>query len=107
MSPEGKVRVLVRSRRVPVRTVTISRPIVSVGGLIVGTQTTSAIVYDTSYDDQHSRAIRAAKKLSCNLDLDFEIVDRSKSNPIRRLISALAGGQSRSPSLTVEPLSPV
>jgi hypothetical protein len=107
MSPEGKVRVLVRSKRVPVRIVTISRPTVSVGGLMVGTQTTRAFVYDTSYDDQYRRAIHAAKKLSCNLDLDFEIVDRSRSNPIRRLISALAGGHSGSPSLTVEPLSTV
>ena len=106
MSPEGRVRVLVRSRRVPARTITISRPIMS-AGLIVGTQTTTAVVYETSYDDNHSRAIQAAKKLSCNLDLDFEIVDRSRSNPLMRMISALVGRQTESPSLTVEPLSRV
>ena len=107
MSPEGKVRVLVRSKGVPVRTFTTSRPIVSAGGLILGTETFTGVVYDTSYDDKNRRAIQAAKELSCNLDLEFEIVDRSKSNPMRRLIYALAGGQSGSPSLTVEQLSPV
>ncbi len=107
MSPEGKVRVLVRSKRVPARTVTINRPIVSASGLIVGMQKTMGVVYDTSYDDQHRRAIQAAKKLSCNLDLELEIVDRSRSNPLMRLISALARRQPDSPSLTVEPLSRV
>jgi hypothetical protein len=103
MSPDGKVRVLVRSRNVPTRTITFSRPIISLSGLPMGTQTSRAVVFETSFDEHNRKAIREAKKLSCNLDLALEIIDRSKLNPLRRIISAFAGPQSHSPSLVITP----
>ena len=101
MRPDGKVRVLVRSRNVPVRTVMFTRPIISISGLSVGTQTSTAVVFESSYDEHDRRAISEAKKLSCNLNLAFEIIDRSKLGPLRRIVSAIAGSPSRTPSLVL------
>jgi hypothetical protein len=107
MSQEGKVSVVVQSRRVPVRTVMYSRPIYSPTGLIFGNQTQHAVVYDMAFDESHARAIKEAKRLSCDLDLDFEVIDRSKFSPLRRFLSRIAGGPQPQPSLVLAPNSSV
>ncbi|MDA4125470.1 MAG: hypothetical protein OK438_08535 [Thaumarchaeota archaeon] len=107
MSPYGKVSVLVKSRRVPVRTVTLVRPIYSSSGLFLGSQTQQAVVYDTAFDESHAKAIREGRRLSCNLSLDFEVVDRSKVSPFRRLLSRFARSAEEGPSLVLSPSSAV
>jgi hypothetical protein len=105
MSPEGRVQVFVRSRKVPVRRIAIQRPVYSSSGLIVGTQIHYAIVYDTALDYSHQRAIEEARKLSCNLGLDLEVIDRTAANPLRRLVSAVRGGRTPQPILSLSPPS--
>ena len=51
MSPDGKVRVIVTSRKVPIRTIELRRPLYSQSGLLVGTQTSQAGLYENSFDD--------------------------------------------------------
>ena len=105
MSPDGKVRVLVRSRKVPTRTIELRRPLYSQSGVMVGTQISQAVLYENSFDVSHQRAIEEAKKLSCNLGLDLEVVDRSTWNPLRRIVSALSGSHTPRPSVVLTPPS--
>ena len=107
MSSDGKVRVIVTSRKVPIRTIELRRPLYSQSGLLVGTQTSQAVLYENSFDDSHLRAIEEAKKLSCNIGLDLEVVDRSTWNPLRRVVSALLSRHATSPSVVLTPLSGV
>ena len=105
MSTDGRLRVFVRSRKVPVRTIEFSRPLYSASGVLVGMQTSRALLYAQTFDDSHRKAIEEARKLSCTLGLEFEVVDKSRSNPLRRIIYALAGDRSAEPSLALTPLS--
>jgi hypothetical protein len=89
MSAEGSVRVVVASKRSPVRTVNLVRPIYSPTGVLLGSQSSVAVLYGSTLDTSHVRAIKEARRLSCNLGLKLEVVDRSSSNPLRRLISGL------------------
>jgi hypothetical protein len=101
MSSEGRVRVLVESRSVPTRTIEFYRPIYSPTGLLVGSERSSAVVYEPSYDSSHERAIEEGRKLSSDLGLGLEVVDKSRWNPVRRLVSALATGSARRPTLVL------
>lgn len=103
MSQEGKVSVIVKSRRVPVRTVTLWRPIYSTSGLLVGSQVQRRVVYGSAFDESHAQAIKEGKKLSCNLDLGFEVVDRSKLGPLRRLALRFLGSPEVKPSVILAP----
>lgn len=105
MSPDGKVQVVVRSRRVPVRTVEVSAPVFSPTGVFVGTRRNRLVLYGSALDDTHRRAIEEGQKLSCNLGLDLEVVDASKSSLLRRILSSLGLGGSKLPTLMVAPLS--
>lgn len=100
MTPEGKVRVLVRSKKVPLRTFEVRRPVYSSSGVLLGSQTDHGVLYATSLDDSHAKAIEEGRKLSCNLGLELEVVDRSGLNPFRRVFSALSGGY-RGPSVVL------
>lgn len=104
MTPEGKVRVLVRSKKVPLRTFEVRRPLYSSSGVLLGSQTARGVVYGTSLDDSHAKAIEEGRKLSCNLGLELEVVDRSSMNPLRRVLSAVSrGSQGASLVLTAAP----
>lgn len=105
MSPDGKVKVVVRSRRVPVRTVDVRVPVFSTSGVFMGTRSNRLVLYGSALDDNHKRAIEEGQKLSCSLGLDLEVVDASKSGLFRRMLSLLGLGGSELPALTVAPLS--
>ncbi len=103
MTTEGRVRVVVRSRKVPVRTVAVNHPIYSSSGTSLGSQTTCGLVYETVLDPRHLRAIEEGRKLSCDLGLELEVVDVSKVNPVRRVLSRLTGGDGLGPSVILTP----
>jgi hypothetical protein len=89
MSQQGKIRIEVSSRTVPARIINVTRPVFSTTGSRLGDQTKTMVVYETSLDDSHRRAVQEAKRMSCSLGLDLEVVDRAKSGIIGRMASAL------------------
>lgn len=96
MSAEGSVRVVVASKRSPVGTVSLERPIYSPSGVRLGNQTSVAVLYGNTLETSHQNAIKEARRLSCSLGLKLEVVDRSSSNPLRKLVSGL--GRRRTPA---------
>lgn len=102
MSSNGKVQVLVRTRRVPIGTATLTTPIYSMSGVFLGSTTSRIVLYGTQLDESHRNAIRESHKLSRKLGLDLEVVD-AKSGPLGRLLSLLRRGISRQPAFLVAP----
>jgi len=88
MSASGKVRVVVRSRREPVGTAVFGHPIFTSHGFF-GAEPRRVILYRSRFEPHDERAIREGQRLSSDLGLDLEVVDLSRSNPFRRLASAL------------------
>ena len=105
MSSEGKVKVVVHSRRVPLRTVDYIQPVFSPSGVYMGTRNNRLVVYGTSLDQDQKRAIQEGKRLSCKLDFDLEVVDRARSGFLSR-ISSFGRLSSPRPTVVVSP-SPV
>ncbi len=103
MSPDGKVRVVVKSRRVPSRTFDFSEPVYSPIGMRMGTKSNRLVVYDYVLDEEHRRAIEEGHKLACDLGLDLEVVDRTRSGLFRRVLSSFGRGRSGEPSIEVRP----
>ena len=103
MSSNGKVQVLVRTRRVPIGTATLSTPVYSMSGVLLGSTTSRIVLYGTQLDESHRNAIRESHNLSRKLGLDLEVVDASKSGPLGRLLSLLRRGISRQPAFLVVP----
>lgn len=87
MSPEGKVQVLVRSRRVPIRTADFSQPMFSPSGVFIGTRNNRLVIYGSSLDQGQERAIQEGRRLSCKLDFDLEVVDRASRGFLSRMMS--------------------
>jgi hypothetical protein len=106
MKSEGKVRVLVRSRKVPVGTIFHSQPVYSASGVLVGSKPSRFVLYGRSLDDDHRRTIEEAQKLASNLGLGLEVVDESRSGPLSRLLSRFARSGPWYPSIVVSP-SPI
>lgn len=105
MSPEGKVQVVVKSRRIPLRTVEVSEPIFSPSGVFMGTRSNRVILYGSVLDEGHRRAIEEGQRLSCDLGLELEVVDASKKGLFGRVRSSLGLGGAGGPTLVVSPLS--
>lgn len=103
MSPDGKVRVFVRSHKVPIRTVEVREPIFSTSGVFMGTRRSQRVVYGSAMCEDYRRAIEEGRKLCCNLDLEFEVVDSGKSGFLRRAISSLRPGNSARPVVVISP----
>jgi hypothetical protein len=103
MSPEGKVQVRVKSRRVPVRTVEVLEPLFSPSGVFMGTRRSKLVLYDNALNQEHQRAIDEGRRLSCHLGFELEVVDSSRSGFFRRMLSSLGRGASESPALMVAP----
>jgi hypothetical protein len=89
MSPDAKVQVVVKSRRVPIRTVRVSEPLFSTSGVYMGTRTNTRVIYDSTLDTNHRQAIEAGQRLSCYLGLNFEVIDSAKSGLGTRILSSL------------------
>jgi hypothetical protein len=103
MKPEGKIQVLVRSRKVPVGTFLRTEPVYSTSGLLVGYTPITRVLYATSLDQAHRKTIEEAQKLASSLGLGLEVVDESRSGIFARLFSRLNRNGSRYPSVVVSP----
>ncbi|HEV2139439.1 MAG TPA: hypothetical protein VGR53_11440 [Nitrososphaerales archaeon] len=101
MSPEGKVQVMVRSSKVPYRTLEVSERIFSASGFPMGVRRSRVVLYDSTLTDEHLRAIKEGQKLSCSLGLKLEIIDLSRSNFARRLLSVFGRSAFGQPNLVV------
>ena len=100
MKSEGKVRVIVRSKKVPARIVDVSTPAFTPSGVYLGAQKDRHVVYDTVLDDEHRRAIEEGRRLSFNLGLELEVVDAAKG-VMGRVLSALGRGTPHGPVVVV------
>jgi len=101
MKPEGKIHVVVRSRRVPVGTVLHTEPIYSTSGVLVGYKPNQVVLYGTSIDEEHRKTIEEAQKLATNLGLGLEVIDESRTGFLGRLRSWLIGTGPSHPSVLV------
>lgn len=109
MISEGKVRVVVRSRKVPIGTIDFREPIYSgsTAGLLVGARRNRLVLYGSVLDEQHRRAIEEGDRISRSLGLQLEIVDASKQGILRRLLSSLGRATPHGPTLVVAPFHSV
>ena len=89
MSSSGKVKVVVRSRRVPVRTVEFAtHPILPVGTYSTpignfssaGLRRERVVVYESVLDEDQRRAVDEGQRLACNLGLEMEVIDLGEKN---------------------------
>ena len=105
MTSEGKVQVVVRSRKVPTGTVDFREPIYSgsTAGLLVGVRRNRLVLYGSILDEQHRRAIEEGNRISRSLGLRLEIVDASRQGILRRLLSSLGWDTLHGPTLVVAP----
>lgn len=110
MSSSGKVKVVVRSRRVPVRTVEFAtHPIMPVGtySTPVGNLSSSVlrrervVVYESVLDEDQRRAVDEGHRLACNLGLELEVIDESKRSIFKRLWSSFGRSSSGIPGVVV------
>ena len=103
MSGTGRLKVIVHSRRVPTRTIPVGRS----AGLPLGIRTrpyiTQAVLYEDALEGAHLRAIEEARRVSCDLGLELEVVDLAKLSPLGRLLDGLIRGFAASPSIEISP----
>ena len=105
MKPEGKVQVVVRSRRVPVGVVYRAEPVYSTSGVLLGSRPSSLVLFGTTLDEEYRRAIDEGQKLSRNLGLDLEIVDSAKNGFFGRILSSLGLSGPGRPIVMVGPIA--
>jgi len=105
MISKGKVQVVVASRRVPIRLVSISQPVYTPSGIRLESLKDLRVVYGSELDQEHKRAIEEGRRLANRLGLELEVVDTSKAGVFRRILSSLGGGLLRGPTLVVSPQS--
>ncbi|GEM_PF-4506336 len=103
MRSYGKIRVIVRSRKVPSRTFDFSEPLYSPLGIPMGTKSSRLVVYDYVLDEQHRKAVEEGQRLACNLGLELEVIDRSKSGLLGRVLSSLGGRRLEGLNMVVTP----
>jgi hypothetical protein len=103
MSSSGRVRVMVRTQKVPVGTTVVTKPMFTPSGVFLGLSASRVVLFDSRLDDAQRTAIKEGRRLSRRLGLDLEVVDASKSNPFKRLLSLLRRGDSLEPDFLVAP----
>ena len=101
MMDSGKVRVVVRSRKVPVATVVHAVPLYSSSGVPLGSRLSRLVLFGASYDQEHLRTIEEAKKLASNLGLGLEVVDESRSGLFTRVLTRFGLNGTRHPSVVI------
>jgi hypothetical protein len=112
MSKAGKVKVVVRSRRVPVRTVEFaprlnytfgaaSSPVSYASAPSLNRQ--RAVIYESVLDDKFQRAIDEGERLACNLGLELEVIDESRLGLFRRVLSHLGRDGSGNVGVVISP----
>jgi len=103
MSEDGKVRVVVRSRKVPADVFEFHRTLYSPSGIPMGTKTSRQVLYRYVLDEDHQRTIEEASKLARSLCLDLEVVDSGRQNLLGRLLSSLGRKGASNPVVVVSP----
>ena len=106
MSSDGKVRVVVRSRKVPDSVVAFNQTLYSPSGIPMGTRTNRQVLYRYVLDEDHQRTIEEAGKLARRLGLELEIVDSGKQGLVRRLVSSLGQKVASNSIVVVSPTVP-
>ena len=96
---------MVRSSKVPNGTMEVTVPLFSASGFQIGTRRSRVVMYDSAFTNDHLRAIEEGQRLSCRLGLRLEIVDLSRSNFLRRLLSVFGPSAHEQPNLVVTPYS--
>jgi hypothetical protein len=107
MSSNGKVRVLVKSRKVPTGVIQLRQTTYLLSGIpgipMKTTRTEHRVLYDYVLDEDHQRAIEEARKLAGSLCLDLEVIDSRNWSFLGRLLSFLDGRGGGNPSIVVTP----
>jgi len=103
MSSEGKVRVVVRSRKVPADVVEFHQTVYSPSGIPMGTVRNRQVLYRYVLDEDHQRTIEEASELARRLCLELEVVDSGKQGLLGRLLSSLGRRGARNPTIVVSP----
>ena len=103
MNSNGKVRVVIKTRQVPVGTAMVTNPMFAPSGVLLGYSTSRITVFDSSLNEAHRKAIKEGHTLSSRLGLDLEVVDASKYSPFRRLFSLVKRGAPPEPAFLVAP----
>ncbi len=80
----GKLRVFVRSRRVPVGITEFTR-LQPITHNVAGTVRARTLVYENVLDDSQARLVAEAKRLADSSGLDLELVDLGRMGLIRRI----------------------
>ena len=80
----GKLRVFVRSRKVPVGLTEFTRPVMN-GLWILSQSSARAVVYESVLDESQAKLLEEARRLSDSSGLDLEVVDLGKMGLFRRL----------------------
>jgi hypothetical protein len=105
MSPDGKVRVVVRSRKVPDSVVELRQTMYSPSGIPMGTTTNRQVLYRYVLDENHQKTIAEASKLAQSLCLDLEVVDSGKQSLFGKLLSSFGRSGASTPTIVVSPPS--
>ncbi|MDG7008454.1 MAG: hypothetical protein JRN06_09480 [Nitrososphaerota archaeon] len=103
MSPNGKVRVVVKTRRVVVGIAMVTNPMYAPSGVLLGYSTNRVALFGSRLDEAHAKAIKEGRTVSSRLGLDLEVVDTSNYGPFRRLFSLVRRGALPEPALLVAP----
>ena len=103
MSSDGRVRVVVRSRRVPVDVVEFHQSLYSPSGIPMGIRTHRQVLYAYVLGEDHQRTIEEAAKLARSLCLGLEVIDSGKNGFFRRLLLSLGRSGANTPSIVVSP----
>lgn len=106
LSSDGRVRVVVKSRRVPADVIEFQQTMYSPSGIPMGTRTNRQVLYAYVLDEDHKRTIEEARELARRLCLDLEVVDSGKQGFFGRLLSSLGRSGASTPSVVVSPSSP-
>jgi len=103
MSSDGRVRVVVRSRKVPADLVEFHLKMYSPSGIPLGTRRNRQVLYRYVLDEDHQRTIEEASELARRLCLDLEVVDSGKQGFLGRLLSSLGRMGASNPTVVVSP----
>jgi len=104
MSSNGKVRVLVKSRKVPTGVIQLHQTTYLFSGIpMKTTRMERRVLYDYVLGEDHQRAVEEARKLAGSLCLDLEVIDSRNQSLFGRLMSFLDGRNGQNPSIEVSP----
>jgi hypothetical protein len=93
----GKLRLFVKSKRVPTRMTEFSIPIAS-GPWTISHSIVRAVVYESVLDDVQARLVEEAKRLSDISGLDLEVVDLGRMGSLRRIFWSRIVGSGPAPT---------